>query len=102
VISTAGISTSGVGSSAARAIMAIEEHGAGKQLVRFRITPRISMVWAGLTIGLAVLAVAAGLDHAWLVAGVLGIAAAALAVGAALDAGRGLSALVTIARGEAT
>jgi hypothetical protein len=54
-----------------------------------------------ITVGLVVLAIAAGLDRAWLVSGVLGAVAFVLAVGAVLDAGIGISTLVSVCQGEA-
>lgn len=63
----------------ARLVMATEEHGNGRQLFRFRLTPRVSTIAATIAAGLAALAVAAALDHAWAAAAVLGVAGAALA-----------------------
>lgn len=63
---------------AARLRMAVEEHGAGRQLARFRLWPKPSL--PGLAVGLALAGLAAGalLDGAWTVGAVL--AAAALVV----------------------
>jgi hypothetical protein len=56
----------------ARTKTVVEEHGAGRQMVRFRIWPRCSASGL-LTDGVIVfLAVAAGFDHAWLASGILG------------------------------
>ncbi len=51
---------------AARLLMAIEEHGAGKQLIRLRAWPRCSP--PGIVLGLLffVLGMAAGFDRAWI------------------------------------
>jgi GT2 family glycosyltransferase len=84
----------------ARMVMAIEEHGAGKQLVRFRVTPRSSITWVVMIISLGVLAVAAGLDGVWLVSGVLGAGASVVIVATVLAAGTGVSSLVTASQGE--
>jgi GT2 family glycosyltransferase len=57
---------------AARLRLAVEEHGAGKQLLRWRVWPRVS---AGLLIAtaiLSVLAIRAARDHAWVAAVGLG------------------------------
>jgi O-antigen biosynthesis protein len=81
-------------------VMAIEEHGAGKQLVRFRVTPRSSITWVVMIISLGVLAVAAGLDGVWLVSGVLGAGASVVIVATVLAAGTGVSSLVTASQGE--
>jgi len=43
----------------------VEEHGAGRQLVRFRLSPRCSRIGRAGLFTLAVLSVAAALDHAW-------------------------------------
>jgi GT2 family glycosyltransferase len=68
-----------------RGLMAIEEHGAGRQLIRFRLWPRVS----GLVVALAglfgVLALAAVGDGALLAATFLGVMALGLALRACLD-----------------
>jgi GT2 family glycosyltransferase len=70
----------------ARLLMAIEEHGGGRQYVRFRIWPRHHRgLLATLIAGL--LAAAALLDGAWVAAGVLGTSAFALAAAAFCDCG---------------
>jgi len=51
---------------ATRLLMAVEEHGGGKQLVRFRAWPRLAPVGLGLTLLFAALAAAAALDQAWI------------------------------------
>jgi hypothetical protein len=57
---------------AARLRMAIEEHGAGKQFLRFRSWPRCSL--PGVTLGLifVALSIGAGLDHCWAACVLLG------------------------------
>jgi hypothetical protein len=59
-------------------LMAIEEHGAGKQLVRLRTWPRCSLVGLVVILLLAALSGAAALDHAWVVSAILGVIAALL------------------------
>jgi GT2 family glycosyltransferase len=56
---------------AARTLMAIEEHGSGKQMVHFRVWPKFSA--PGMVLGtlLTVLAIGAALDEAWAVASLL-------------------------------
>jgi len=54
--------------------MAIEEHGSGKQLARFRIDPRPSALAWALTLGFAALALAAMLNSAWTAAALLSLA----------------------------
>jgi len=60
--------------------MAIEEHGSGRQLIRFRCWPRCSAGWLALILLLAALATGSGVDRAWTACAVLGTAAAALGV----------------------
>jgi hypothetical protein len=66
----------------ARVASVVEEHGAGRQLVRLRCRPSYSSLAVGLVTALAVLAVAAGLDGALPAALVL--AGLALLLGARL------------------
>jgi hypothetical protein len=51
---------------ATRVLMAVEEHGGGKQLVRFRAWPRFAPLGLGLTLLFAALAAAAAVDQAWI------------------------------------
>ena len=60
--------------------MAIEEHGRGEQLIRFRCWPRCSPGWLALIVVLAALAAGAGVDRAWTACVVLGTAATVLSV----------------------
>lgn len=62
----------------ARAGMVLEEHGGGKQLARFRLSPRISLAWLMPIFLFIGLSVAATLDGAWVVAALLGACAALL------------------------
>ncbi|HEX6385852.1 MAG TPA: ATP-binding cassette domain-containing protein [Anaerolineae bacterium] len=62
----------------ARLQMVIEEHGAGKQLARFRTWPRPSMTGMGLTLACGALAAGAILDLAWEAGVILGLAAIVL------------------------
>jgi glycosyltransferase involved in cell wall biosynthesis len=57
---------------AARMRMAVEEHGSGKQFLRFRIWPRWSRVGLALTLVFAALAAGATLETSWAVAAILG------------------------------
>jgi hypothetical protein len=63
----------------ARLLMAIEEHGAGKQLVRFRAWPVCSAGGLVLLLLFALLSSGAALDHAWAAALLLGTLAFLLA-----------------------
>ena len=55
-----------------RTRMALEEHGAGRQIVRFKIWPRRSRSGFFLSALMALLAAAAGVDHSWAATGALG------------------------------
>jgi GT2 family glycosyltransferase len=60
---------------AARLLMAVEEHGSGKQLIRFRCWQSIAPAGFALLLALALLALGAALDHAWIAYLVLAAAA---------------------------
>ena len=67
----------------ARLKTTVEEHGGGKQLVRFRGAPRFSKWGIGIAVFLAAVAVLAWVDGAWVatcaaIAGVLGLTSAGL------------------------
>ena len=66
-------------------LMAIEEHGAGRQLIRFRLWPRVSGFVLALTGFFGVLGLAAVGDGAWLAAAFLGVIAVGLGLRACLD-----------------
>jgi hypothetical protein len=55
----------------ARMLMGIEEHGAGKQLVRFRTWPKLSAFAIAVEFVFAFLAFSAALHHAWIASAVL-------------------------------
>jgi GT2 family glycosyltransferase len=59
--------------SAVRLLMAVEEHGSGRQLVRFRLWPRCSPAALVLTLLCAALATGAALGQTWAVSAVLGL-----------------------------
>lgn len=63
---------------AVRLRMGVEEHGAGKQLFRFRLWPRWSFTAVALTLLFAALAVGAAADTAWVACAILGGIAAML------------------------
>ena len=56
---------------AARVRLAVEEHGWGKQLLRWRVWPRLSLSFLIVIAVLAALALGAATDHAWIAASVL-------------------------------
>ena len=64
----------------ARTLMAIEEHGGGKQLLRFRTWPRCSSAGVVVVALFALLCSGAALDHAWVASTILGMVAATLAL----------------------
>ena len=55
-----------------RALMAVEDHGGGAQLVRFRLWPRLSRVALAMLAMLFFLVALAGADGAWLASMILG------------------------------
>ena len=63
-----------------RTLMAVEEHGAGRQMVRFRAWPRFSPVGIALFFFFAFLACWAILDHSWQASAILGGIALLLAL----------------------
>lgn len=73
------ISMSGGVFGGVRAKAMVEEHGGGKQLIRFATWPRPSRVAVVLILTLVGLASLAGSDGAWLATGLLGLAALVLA-----------------------
>lgn len=50
----------------ARLMSAVEEHGGGKQLARFRLWPRVAPVATIIMIVLAAMALGAEIDHSWI------------------------------------
>jgi GT2 family glycosyltransferase len=58
--------------------MALEEHGGGRQLLRFRVMPGGGPVIFAFILALSALALLAGLDGGWIACGVLGASAAGL------------------------
>jgi ABC-type multidrug transport system fused ATPase/permease subunit/GT2 family glycosyltransferase len=78
--------------SSARLLSTVEEHGWGRQLVRFRVWPRIS-AFALFAIGaLGALALATAIAGAWPAAGALGLIAGLTAVRAIWEAGLAMGA----------
>ena len=71
----------------ARVDVMVEEHGAGRQLMRVRSRPRYSRVSLGVTPVLAGLCALAAAGGAWIASALLGAAALALAVAALRDCG---------------
>ena len=65
---------------AVRMRMAIEEHGAGRQLMRLRSWPKLSTPGLILILVVAMLSALAGIDQAWPASAILGLTAVLLAV----------------------
>jgi O-antigen biosynthesis protein len=63
----------------ARLRMAIEEHGRGKQQLRFRVWPRFSLAAITLTLSFGLLALGAAIDRSWLASAFLSVFAVLLA-----------------------
>ncbi|MDP2315293.1 MAG: glycosyltransferase [Pseudomonadota bacterium] len=84
----------------ARMLLGLEDHGAGKQLARFRASP--TLAWAALCVPvlLGLGAAAALADGAWVAAVALGWAGLVVAVRAAGEVGAGLHALRSALRVE--
>ena len=61
-----------------RVLMSVEEHGGGRQQLRFRTKPRFALAAMLATAAFGVLSVVAGVDHAWIVAGVLALSSVLL------------------------
>jgi GT2 family glycosyltransferase len=80
--------------SAARLRTAVEEHGAGRQLVRFRIYPRINAAALAAIATLALLAAAAAIDAPGATAGAFAAMAVVLIARAAIEASRATGQLV--------
>ena len=72
---------------AARLLVAIEEHGSGRQLVRLRAWPRGRPGWLAFGVGLALLAAGAAATGAVVAAALLAAAALGVIVRVALDCG---------------
>jgi GT2 family glycosyltransferase len=79
---------------AARGRLCVEEHGAGRQLARWRLWPRPSIGALTLSALLALLAVGATIDKAWIASAVLAAAAGILAWRAAADCAAALATMV--------
>jgi hypothetical protein len=76
-----------------RVRMGVEEHGAGRQLVRLRAWPRPSTPVLALAAGLLLLGAGAAADEAWAAAAVLAGAAGALLLRVSNDCASALAAL---------
>ncbi len=84
----------GGGLGTARMRMAVEEHGDGKQLLRFRLWPRCSRAGLGLVAALTVLAAAAAIDGTWIGTALIGTVALLIAGSMSRDCGAAMGVLV--------
>jgi O-antigen biosynthesis protein len=80
----------------ARTLIAVEEHGAGRQLVRFHSWPRCSGKALALILLFTALSIAAALDHAWIVSAILGVVAMLLTLRVLLECARAMAAILHI------
>jgi hypothetical protein len=80
---------------AARIRMGLEEHGAGRQLVRFHVAPSYSRSGIALVSVLVAVSVAAWMDHAHVAAVVLATVAVAIVVRAAQSAGHAMGVVLS-------
>jgi len=83
-----------------RMLIAIEDHGAGNQLVRIHSWPRCRKAATALLALLTILTTAAALDHAWPVVGIFGTILILLLWHTFLQAGRSAAALLNTLRHE--
>jgi O-antigen biosynthesis protein len=81
----------------ARLLMAVEEHGSGRQLVRLRAWPKWHSDGVWFLLLLAVVSSTAALDQAWVACTVLGAAAAVLGLRMLQDAGAALAIILACA-----
>ena len=78
---------------AARLLMACEDHGAGRQLVRFRTWPHWSLTGLGVVVIFGGLSLGAFLSGAWTGAAILGLAALLVALRGAFECGAAIGAV---------
>jgi hypothetical protein len=82
------------GLGAARVRTLVEEHGGGRQFVRFKVSPRVPWIGAGAPTLLASLATGAALDGAWPPAFVLAAAGTAFILRLVLGCATAMAALL--------
>jgi glycosyltransferase involved in cell wall biosynthesis len=87
---------------AVRSQMAVEEHGGGKQLLRFRTSAIVSPIGLSLILLFALLSLIAAIDEVWLVATLLGIVAAGLAINVFRDCAAATGVCLQALRDEKT
>lgn len=82
----------------ARLQAGIEEHGAGRQLVRFRIWPQLASAGTVLILLFAALSLAAAIDDSWAAAAILAVLGLLVGGRAVYDAGAATGELLTAVR----
>jgi hypothetical protein len=86
---------------AVRTRMAIEEHGSGQQLVRFRSWPKVAFPALNLMLLFVLVAIVAAISQVWLAATVLGSIGVMLAVRAFGDCAAAMVSFLYTLKGEA-
>jgi GT2 family glycosyltransferase len=81
--------------------LAVEEHGAGRQLMRVRSWPRCSRIGTGVAFGFACQAAAAALSSEWIVAAVMGAVVAVIVASTVKDCATAAGVLRIVLEGEA-
>ena len=76
-----------------RLLMAVEEHGSGQQLVRFRAVPQIAWIRGVFVSGVLLLTALAAADRAWQAAAALALAAALVLARLVLELGYAVGAM---------
>jgi GT2 family glycosyltransferase len=71
----------------ARLLMAVEEHGAGRQMLRFRVWPKWSRFALLPVIGFAAISIAAAADGAWLASAICVVVAVLIVVRTLFESG---------------
>ncbi len=79
-----------------KVLMAIEEHGAGKQMVRLRYWPNIYPVGLILTLAFGILATLAAIDHSWFASILLASISLVIAIRSTGDCGFAMAYLLKV------
>jgi len=79
-----------------RFLMTIEEHGAGRQMIKLRLSPRYHLIGVFFIILMAVLAVHAMLDHSWFVGSLLFFLSFLMTYRAVIDSSRATGVCVSV------
>src|SRR5262249_40460593 len=86
---------------AVRVLMATEEHGAGRQLLRFRVQPWIPPMWLALVIVALATGAGAAVSQAWMAAVSLSVGAGLVMTRLLTDSGQALHAVRDVLDGAA-